>query len=126
MDVITSIRTSPQTARRDVHPSPPGNRTRLIAKVVREVATGRRYQDYADLKDALRRRLARLRIPHTPAEFDDAISLVGHSVVLWTPTAPGQRWPQPPADSQPISRQEAATLNRQLRERIAQQLRRAQ
>jgi hypothetical protein len=50
--------------------------TRLIARVLGEFADGPLFESYDELKAALRRRLAKLRVRYGPAELDDAITQV--------------------------------------------------
>jgi hypothetical protein len=50
--------------------------TRRIAKVLRDVLAAETFTTYADLTDALKYRLAQLRIPWTPRDIFDAQRLV--------------------------------------------------
>jgi hypothetical protein len=50
--------------------------TRLIARVLGEFAGGPPFESYDDLKVALRRRLAQLRVRFGPADVDEAITQV--------------------------------------------------
>src|SRR5262245_48831756 len=85
--------------------SPP----RLLAKIVREVAAAERFASFADFVPAVRARLTRLRIPYTPAAFDDAINLVAASLRLVH--GPEERpQPQAPPEMAPPSRQHAAAI----------------
>jgi hypothetical protein len=52
------------------------NRERLIAKVLRDVLVVESYDTYADLMDALKYRLAQLRIPWTPEELSEVRRMV--------------------------------------------------
>lgn len=110
MDVIRSIRTSRQNAPREIS----SERTtttgvRLIAKLLRELATARRFWSHADLKDALLRRLARLRIRYQQHEFDDAFSLVASNRPLVAPPSVPRQAPRAP-QPEPISRAVAAQV----------------
>ena len=121
MEVTPTIRTSPPKARREVPeprelPDPTQSRKLLIAKVVREVATSQRWADFPDMKDALRKRLAALRIPYQPSEFDDAISLVQSNIRLVSDTLerkPARR-SERPDDARPLNRFEAADILRRV------------
>lgn len=120
MDVIPTISTSPQSTRRDIHArTPPESRTRLIAKIVREVAASERFDDFASLKAALRMRLVALGVRYEPAEFDDAISTVQHSTRLVGPAQSARARVQaaPPPE---ISRTDAADLVRQMPLKVRQ------
>jgi hypothetical protein len=120
MDVIRTIRTSPQSTRRDIHArNPPESRTRLIAKIVREVAASEQFEDFASLKAALRVRLVALGVRYEPAEFDDAISVVQYSTRLVGPARPQPARAEvaPPRE---ITRAEAADLVRQLPLKVRQ------
>jgi hypothetical protein len=64
---------------------PASSATRLIAKVIRDLGALDTFESYADLKDAVRRRLARLRIRYQPADLDDAIALVDSNTQLVRP-----------------------------------------
>lgn len=50
---------------------------RMVAKVLRDVLSESRFENFDDLVTALRRRLNRLRIPYQQHELDDALMLVG-------------------------------------------------
>src|SRR4051794_41048901 len=58
------------------------NRSRLIAKVLRDVLAHATFETVADLKDVLWRRLHQLHIDVTPLEVDDALTLVGSNAVM--------------------------------------------
>jgi len=112
MDVIRSIRTRPQNTRPEPGPenTRPDGRIRLIAKVLRDVAGAGRFEDYASLKDAFRRRLLQLRLRCSQAEFDDAISVVQYGTPLVSsPPVEDERRPGPPTEPF-IGRQEATAL----------------
>ena len=47
-----------------------------IRRAIRAVLARERFESYADLKDAVRRRLNALRLVYTPSEFDDALTRV--------------------------------------------------
>jgi len=48
-----------------------------VAKVLRDLlARPHWWQDYGDVKEALRDELRRLKIPYAPADFDTGLSLV--------------------------------------------------
>lgn len=113
MDAIPTISTSPPSTRRDIHArTPPESRTRLIAKIVREVAASERFDDFASLKAALRMRLIALGVRYEPAEFDDALSIVQHSTRL-VGSAQATRAQVQVAPPE-ISRAEAADLIQQM------------
>lgn len=90
--------------------------TRRIATVIRDVCAGQRFEDFADFKDALRRRLARLRIPYEPAAFDDAITVVASNRGLWGTPAPRKVEEHPP-EPVILDRETAARVYRELIER---------
>jgi hypothetical protein len=47
-------------------------RLRRMVMVIRDVARTEHFENYADLKDAVRRQFNLLRIEYQPVEFDDA------------------------------------------------------
>jgi hypothetical protein len=49
---------------------------RLVARVLRTLVAEQKFETYADLKDALKTRLARLRIPASPDDVAAALDLV--------------------------------------------------
>ena len=105
MVVTPAIRTSPQGPRRAIHD---GNSTlRLITKLLRELVTTQRFADYADLKDALRHRLSKLRIRYQQSEFDDAYPLVASNVPLVSERARVRAPITPDAENQGLSRADA-------------------
>ena len=55
---------------------PTTTRIRLIARVLRTVAAGEQFEDDASLKDAVKTRLARLRIDYAPDDLTAALTLV--------------------------------------------------
>jgi hypothetical protein len=61
---------------------------RLIARVIRDILKNQTFEEYADFKDALRRRLSVLRIPYQPADFDDAITAVATNARIVSPRKP--------------------------------------
>jgi len=79
---------------------------RLIAKIIRDLIATSRFESFLELTDALHRRLHRLRIRHTQAEFDDAINLVAASAPLVVPPPPAVA-AEPPSEEPPISRADA-------------------
>lgn len=52
------------------------NRSRLIARVLRDVLASESFDSMADLLDVLKVRLARLRVPWTNDEFNDAMAWI--------------------------------------------------
>lgn len=84
------------------------SKTRLIAKLVRDVATCQRFESYSDLKDALRRRLVQLHVRYQQQEFDDAVSLVTSNAVLWRTPRPARTPTQTAAPT--LSRTDAKQL----------------
>jgi hypothetical protein len=64
--------------------------TRLIAKLAREVATGRSFECSGDLIAALRRRLTQLRVRYRQCDLDDAIALVTTNHPLWNAPPPAR------------------------------------
>jgi hypothetical protein len=63
-----------------MHDSP--STKRLIAAVIRDVLATQRYEQFADFRDALRRRLAKLKIAYVEADFDHAITVVASNTEL--------------------------------------------
>ncbi len=114
MGVIPTIRTSPPNTRRDFHDG--DSRLRLIAKLLREIVTSRLFPEFADVKDALRRRLSSLRITYTAREFDDAYSVVGSNLPIVAP--PTQPAPPQPLIETPLSHQDAAVIVALLRTKL--------
>lgn len=89
--------------------APMASTQRLIAKVLRDLVSTETFASYADLKDALRRRLARLRIRYPQADFDDAISVIASNVALVDappPSLPHDR----PVHAAAVDRQTARDL----------------
>ena len=85
----------------------PESAARLIAKVLRDLVATTRFACYADLKPALRARLAALRIRYQPAEIDEAIDLVAASRPLVAPPVAPVQARDPGEDPAPITRAEA-------------------
>ena len=87
---------------------------RLIAKVLREFVATERFASYADLKDALRRRLVRLRIRrYEQGDFDHAITVVASNTALVGVSAAPRRDPVPPVLA--VDRHTAGDLVAQLK-----------
>lgn len=84
------------------------SRTGVIAAIVHELLDGEPFVDLADLVEALKGRLARLRIRWTTDEVTDAIRMVGTRRALVVPPAP-EAVDVPPA-APPPSRDEAAAV----------------
>jgi hypothetical protein len=80
MDVTRTIRTSRHNASRPSHEAT--SASRLIARIVRECHGQQQFESYADLKDAVKVRLARLRIRYRPAEFIQALNLIESNTAL--------------------------------------------
>src|SRR5262245_33581971 len=110
-------------------PEPASSAPRLIAKVLRELARAEMFGAYADVKPALRARLARLGIRATPAEIDDAINWVGDAALVREPRlsrreARSREMPSETAGTvggstlPPITREQAADLLDQIRRRL--------
>jgi len=105
---------------------------RRLAKILRDVLAGERFDTVADVVDALKYRCAALRIAWTPDAITEAVRLVASNHpglnfgggVLGTPRRVGSGrplpGPTPPAD---LSRTEAAALVADLRARCGGTLR---
>jgi hypothetical protein len=115
MDAIPSTSTSTQTARRSTAAGhSPNTTTRLIAKVVREVAKSTRFESYADLTDAARFKLAGLKICYRPFEFNDALWLVETNTTLVANREPRIAVVERVKRRCDVSKPEATDLMRQL------------
>lgn len=92
---------------------------RLIAKVIRDMTATMRFDSFADFKETLRRRLTRLRIAYTPADFDEAITVVASNHQLWG-TSASRTDPVAVSDSAdpPLTREEAAHTITRIREHL--------
>lgn len=90
---------------------------RLIAKLLRDLIRGNRFAEYADLRDALRRRLGRLRIRYRPADFDDAITTVQSNAALVDARGPSASTPQL-TDERPLTSADAAAILSAVRHRL--------
>src|SRR5262245_28201941 len=62
--------------------TPDERRARLVAKVLRELVAGETFETLADVTDALKFKLARLRIGWTNDDISDALTWVGSNVEL--------------------------------------------
>lgn len=80
----------------------------------------RQFPEWADAKDALRRRLSALRIRYTAREFDDAYSVVGSNLPIVQPTAPIVA--VTPLSERRISREEAAIFCAEIEQRTGRRL----
>jgi len=67
------------------HKTPDQRRARLVAKVLRDVVGHDSFETLADLTDALKFKLARLRIGWTNDDINTAFRLVGSNVELVHP-----------------------------------------
>jgi hypothetical protein len=109
MEMIRSIRTSPQTARRvQTHEDHDGQAVRMVAKILRELLQQQRFTDLADLTEALKCRCAQLKIRGYSRLVPRACDLVASNRPLVSPA------PRPRdvvrAESRPLSRREASAL----------------
>jgi len=81
---------------------------RLLAKLLREMLAAERFSSDADVKDALKYRCARLKIPYDAETVHRAMDLVASTRDLSTPD------PRPPhetpPDPEPITRTEASEM----------------
>lgn len=94
-----------------MHDSP--STKRLIASVIRDVLAAEQFEAFADFRDALRRRLAKLKIRYIEADFDHAITVVASNTELAPLSLPVVRTSAeapPPPDITPA--QAAAILER--------------
>jgi hypothetical protein len=102
---------------------------KLVAKVLRGLLATERFTCYADLLDALKFRLAILRLRVTPDDITEGLRLVesNRPVLVNLPRPPGRGrsadvgkcWdPAHPATDAPIGRAEAAELYAALREQL--------
>lgn len=90
---------------------------RLIAKVLRDALAAESFATYADLYDALKARLARLRIRWTADDLNRAVTLIESNRPALTPSRPTRarradppaRWPRQPHPA--IARLVAASLH---------------
>jgi len=96
---------------------------RRLAKILRDVLAGERFDTVADVVDALKYRCAALRIAWTPDAITEAVRLVASNHpglnfgggVLGTPRRVGSGRPLPgPTSPADLSRTEAAALAREL------------
>lgn len=87
--------------------------TRLIAKLAREVATGRSFECSGDLIAALRRRLTQLRVRYRQCDLDDAIALVTTNNPLWNAPLPARTIVDD--EVHPLSNVEASAILERLR-----------
>lgn len=97
-------------------------KTRLVARVVRDVMRAEAFESIADLKVAIKAKLRALKIPYAPADLDDALTVIASNAPL-AAAAPPLR-PVPPPDrlvSDPpiVSREHAAEIVGQLRRGLA-------
>ena len=94
-----------------MRPEPTPTTERLIAKLFFEIIrTQGPFDTIAEAVDALKWRLAALRVPYHPSEFDAAVARVrGHAAIVRTTSRPGAGELLPPSSS-PLSKAEAADL----------------
>lgn len=93
------------------------SKTRVIARLLRELLREQRFAEFADLKDALWRRLLKLKIRVTSAEFDQALTVVASNAKLVVQAAQSSRPVEQPTPT-PTSRGEAAAILRSLGIRV--------
>lgn len=70
-------------------------KTRLVATILRDELRTNAFESIADLKDALKRTLIALNIRVTPADIDDALTVVGSNTDLTAAAPPLPRKPAP-------------------------------
>lgn len=92
------------------------SRTRLVAKLVREVLRNERFTDSASLTEAVKCRCARLKITYDSAVVAEAIDLVGSNVSLVNRKPEGL--PEPAVEARPVTRTEAAALLATINQRL--------
>lgn len=90
---------------------------RIIVKLLRELVTRQRFTEYADLKDALRRKLSKLRIRYSAAEFDSAWPIVASNKPL-VDVPPTRVMVERPVEDLAVSKVDAAAALAQIRSRL--------
>ena len=86
---------------------------RVLAKILRDVLAAETFTSDVDVKDALKSRCARLRVPYDAATIDRALALVASNRALSTPEPPAA--PPPVVESVPLTRADAADVLARLR-----------
>lgn len=109
------------------------DRSRLLAKIVRGMVAQDHFDDLGDLTDALKYRLARLKIAWTPEDISGALAVVGSNLPLVQPESPDLRcahkfidrhfcvkcgWVPGPQSHSSITRDDAAEIVRMLKRRL--------
>lgn len=85
-------------------------RSRLLAKLVRQLIHDEAFETLGDLTDALKFRCARLLIRWTPEDITDAYRLVGSNTSLLKTGAATSGGVEPVPEGEIISRQTAADI----------------
>ena len=123
MDVTRRIRTRAHNPRAAFPGTEHAKRTRLIAKIVREVAAAGLFAGVSEFRAAVQQRLDALRIRVTVAALDDAISVVAYRTALTNtqvvvPAVLRGRVEATKADGRPFTHLEAAALLQELQQRL--------
>jgi hypothetical protein len=87
--------------------------TKLIVRVLQDVVRAERFESYADLTEALKCRLARLKIPYRSDVIQQAIDRLecgGQHQLIQRPLSERQRLVERPAEPEIINRPEAKRL----------------
>lgn len=79
-------------------------KSRLLAKLVRELLASEQFETLADLTDALKVRCSRLKILHTPSDVSDAFRVIASNTALAAPPAGLERR----VDSTPLPLEDVA------------------
>ena len=87
----------------------------LLAKIVRELLRGERFESLTDVTEALKTRCARLKIPYTADDITGAYRLIESNHPLVSPARAERR--STPAHVPDLSRRDALALVARLSER---------
>jgi len=91
-------------------------KSRLLAKLLREILAREAFESLADVTDALKARCGRLRVRYTPDDIASAFQLVGSNHDLVVPPTPISERPISTPD--PLNPLEASRVYREIRERF--------
>jgi hypothetical protein len=95
-----------EMSKKNTEPTDPT--ARLLARILRSLLASERFDDRTDLVDALKFRLARLRIPYHPDHLDHALRMVASNRWLTTRERPAPHRPPPTPDPPPYASHDEA------------------
>ena len=103
------------------HDDPAARHTRLVVRVLQGLVAATVFESYGDLAEALKRRLATLRIPYdstTVSAAIDRLELGGRRRIVPMPIRPRRHLVEKPIDPDPIDKAAASTILETLEARL--------